>query len=214
MVESYNIRAVYAKQLNLHAHILIAEAYTKIDFQSFVTSEETTITGELVRRMREYLESYEAPSWGVYYSIGDDSPLSVDGKYGKYRPRIDIEVERTGIRGTRPRLRFEAKRLGKTSGHTVSTYLGPDGMGCFISGKYPLTHDEAGMLGYLQSDNENEWSNKIENALVKGSDRYHVVSPPYRKQKICSLEHTYLSHHFCDSRTTVISIHHILLRFY
>ena len=79
--------------------------------------------------------------------------MNVQGKLGKSRPRVDIEFERV-VRGKRPRLRFEAKRLNSATGHTVAKYLGEEGLGCFLSGKYPMMHAEAGMLGYVQGEDE------------------------------------------------------------
>jgi len=214
MKNSFDMRATYAVALRHHAHELISEGYHRMDFWRYTDWEEPAITGELVRAMRSVLESEDSPDWAVYYSIADDPPLNVPGRVGKSRPRVDIEFERSGIRGCRPRLRFEAKRLGKTPGHTVSVYLGKDGMGCFLSGKYPLTHDEAGMIGYVQAGDEADWSDQIKTALVESSERYAVVSPSYRKQEICSMEHTYRSHHRAWSSSSVIAIHHMLLRFH
>lgn len=214
MADTTDIRAAYAAALRFHAHELIALGYERMDNPSYVKWEEPAITGELIRVMRELLESDEVPDWAVYYSIADDPPLNVAGKLGKSRPRVDIEFERSGVRGLRPRLRFEAKRLGKTSGHTVSAYLGADGMGCFISGKYPLTHDEAGMLGYLQSGSEKDWSDQIEGALSENADKYCVAPEPYHQQKICTLEHTYVSHHYAMPKASIIIIHHVFLRFH
>ena len=214
MADTPDIRAAYAMALRIHAHELIAMGYKRMDSPLYVKLEEPAITGELVRIMRELIESDDASDWAVYYSIGDDPPLNVAGKLGKSRPRVDIEFERTGVRGLRPRLRFEAKRLGKTPGHTVAAYLGADGMGCFISGKYPLTHNEAGMLGYLQSGSEKDWSDQIEGALAVKADKYCVAPPPYRQQKICTLEHTYVSRHHAAPQAGIIIINHVLLSFH
>jgi len=214
MVTAPDIRSAYVMALRVHAHELIALGYKQMDSPRYARWEEPAITGELIRIMKELIESDDAPDWAVYYAIADDPPLNVNGKLGKSRPRVDIEFEKTGVRGARPRLRFEAKRLGTTPGHTVAAYLGVDGMGCFISGKYPLTHDEAGMLGYVQSGAGNEWSDQIKKALVKKGDKYGTAAPPYRRQKVCKLKHTYVSHHLAGSRTTVIVVHHVLLRFH
>ena len=46
----------------------------------------------------------------------------------------------------------EVKRLGK--GNPVSRYLGAKGLGCFLSGSYAGTEQRGGMLGYVQSDDE------------------------------------------------------------
>ncbi len=114
MADTADIRAAYAMALRIHAHELIAMGYIRMDSPAYVKWEEPAITGELVRVMRELIESDDAPDWAVYYSIGDDPPLNVVGKRGNSSPRVDIEFERTGARGIRPRLRFEAKRLGTT----------------------------------------------------------------------------------------------------
>lgn len=201
-----NIRATYAMALRYHAHELVALGYQRMNNSRYVDWEEPAITGELIRFIREVMESDSAPAWAVYYAIGDDPPLNVAERYGKSRSRVDIEFERTGVRGPRPRLRFEAKRLGKTKEHTVSAYLGADGMGCFISGKYPLTHEEAGMLGYVQSGSEKEWSDQVENALTKKGPAYSTVPPPYQQQNVCSLKYTYVSHHSSLSPKSIIVI--------
>jgi len=213
MTDLPDMRIVYATQLRTHAHELIALGYQRMNASSFAFWEEPAITGELIRFMSEILESYDAPEWAERYTIRDDPPMNVDGRFGKSRPRVDIEFERI-IRGPRPRLRFEAKRLGKTSGHTVAIYLGELGMGCFLSGKYPLTHGEAGMLGYVQSGDEKDWSDRIKRALANNGQQYSVAQPFYHWQQICSLEHTYISHHYNQSRSGVIAIHHVLLRFH
>jgi len=214
MATSPDIRATYAIALRYHAHELVALGYQQMNSSRYANWEEPAITGELVRVMRKLIESDNAPGWAVYYAIGDDPPLNVAGRHGKFRPRVDIEFERTGVRGLRPRLRFEAKRLGKTTGHTVSAYLGAEGMGCFISGKYPLTHDEAGMLGYVQTGSEKEWSDQVENALTTNGAVYNTAPPPYHQQKICSLKHTYVSHHCTSSPKSALIIHHLFLRFH
>jgi len=214
MTNSPDLRASYVTALRFHAHELIAMGYKQMHGPDYIKWEEPAITGELIRFMREILESYDAPAWAGLYSIPEDTSLNVPGKYGKHRSRVDIEFERTGVRGPRPRLRFEAKRLCTNPKHTVGTYLGVDGMGCFISGKYPIAFGEAGMLGYVQSGNEKDWSNKIEKALANKGKEYSIAPPPFHQQRICSLDHTYVSRHYTESRSDVIIIHHVLLRFY
>ena len=205
---------VYVNRLRVHAHWLIAEGYARMDNAAFAGGEEPAITGELVREMRAYLESGDrAPGWVYYYSIHDDPPLSVDGRLGKSRPRVDIEFERIA-RGQRPRLRFEAKRLDSTTGHTVSGYLGKDGLGCFLSGRYPMTHGEAGMLGYVQSEDETTWAEQIGSALRRDRERLAALDPSLSYQRMHpALHHTYCSRHSRDNREPPIVIHHVLLRF-
>ena len=213
MTDRPDMRALYVAKLREHAHIMIAMGYQSLDATSFSKCEETAITGELVRTMNDFLEADDSPDWTQLYSIADDPPLNAPGKLGRSRSRVDIEFQQL-VPGKRPRLRFEAKRLGTTSGHTVTTYLGPEGMGCFLSGKYPTTHDEAGMLGYVQSNDEQYWVDRIEKGLVNKGEKYSVVPPLFHRQHICSLEHTYVSHHQQIPGSQSITIHHILLRFH
>jgi hypothetical protein len=212
MDDQGRMRAAYWASLRKHAHELIAMGYQELHAEDFDNSQEPEITGELVRAMREILERETAPLWSVYYTIHDDPPLNVPGKRGPFRPRVAIEFERVA-RGQRPRLRFEAKRLGKR--HGVTTYLGADGLGCFTSGKYPLTHPEAGMLGYVQSHNEATWALRIETALRRAPDTYDVVGDErWEPHPIApQLAHTYRSKHHCQISEEDIDIFHTLLRF-
>lgn len=202
----------YAASLRIHAHCLIAEGYARMDRAAFACAQEPVITGELVREMRAHLESADnASGWACYYAIHEDPPLNVEGRLGTARPRVDIEIMRISP-GPRPRLPFEAKRLSASTGHNVSGYLGADGLGCFISGRYPMTHDEAGMLGYVQSDSEEIWAERIATAL-RGKKECRAVDPRFAHQGIhASLRHTYLSRHL-RSKGTAFAVHHVLLRF-
>jgi hypothetical protein len=203
---------IYRESLRRHAHELIAMGYQALCAADFENSQEPDITGELVRVMRAALESDTAPSWAVYYSIPEEPSLNVPGKRGKTRPRVDIEFERI-IRGPRPRLRFEAKRLGRN--HGVTKYLGAEGLGCFTSGKYPLTHPEAGMLGYVQSRDEAVWASKIEAALGQKPDIYFAVGDMLWEQHRITprLAYTYLSKHYCQASGEDLDIFHLLLCF-
>jgi hypothetical protein len=157
-------------------------------------------------------ERESAPAWAVYFTIHDDPPLNVPGKRGKKRPRVDIEFERV-TRGSRPRLRFEAKRLRRN--RDIRQYLGEDGLGCFTSGKYPLTHPEAGMLGYVQSDVETAWAARIKTALRQTPDIYYMAgNNVWEKNHITpQLLYTYRSQHHCQTLGADIHIYHTLLRF-
>jgi hypothetical protein len=210
MDEADRLRNVYQRNLRLHAHALIAMGYQELQAEDYANKQEPEITGELVRAMREILERSSAPAWAEYYTIHDDPPLNVPGKRGKKRPRVDIEFERIN-RGIRPRLRFEAKRLGKN--HGVKQYLGQYGLGCFTSGRYPTTHSEAGMLGYVQNRNEAAWANKIEATLRQAPATYFIVNnePLEQHRIIPQLLYTYRSKHHCQALGQDIDIFHILL---
>ena len=186
--------------------------YQELHTEKYTSSEEPEITGELVRAMRKVQEQESAPEWATHYTIHDDPPLNVPGKRGKKRPRVDIEFERV-TRGSRPRLRFEAKRL--RGNRDVRQYLGEDGLGCFTSGKYPLTHPEAGMLGYVQNDSETAWAARIETALRQAPDVYYIAgNNVWEKHQITpQLLYTYCSRHHCQTLGADIHIFHTLLRF-
>jgi hypothetical protein len=89
-----------------------------------------------------------------------------------------------------------------------------EGLGCFTSGRYPLTRDEAGMLGYVQSDDENKWATDIGTALCNNKRKYFVSENPFSQNQICrKLPFTYLSHHYVERDAVPISVFHVLLGF-
>ena len=151
MADTPDIRAAYAMALRFHAHELIAMGYKRMDSSMYVKWEEPAITGELVRVMRELIESDDAPDWAVYDSIGDDRPSNVAGRLGKSRPRVDIEFEKPACVVFGLACVSRPSALEQPPDTQLPPILAQYGMGCFISGKYPLTDGEAGMLGYLQN---------------------------------------------------------------
>lgn len=208
------LQQAYSEALRRHAHELIAAGYERMDHISFADEQEPAITGELVREIRAYLEVFEdAPPWARYYSVHDDPPLAAEGRLGRHRRRVDIEFERVSA-GKRPRLRFEAKRLSSPTGHSTGGYLGEDGLGCFLSGAYPSTHGEAGMLGYVQSGSEEDWVRKIHDRLSEEPEAFGIVPPPMDRQEIAAaLRHTWVSRHRVGGRDETIMVHHVMLRF-
>ena len=70
------------------------------------------------------------------------------------------------------------------------------------------------MLGYLQSGSEKDWSDQIDATLAAKAKKYRVAPPPYHQQKICTLEHTYVSIHRAVPHSGIVIIHHMLLRFH
>ena len=70
---------------------------------------------------------------------------------GKYRKRADIRLD-SAETSPRARFRFECKRLGR--GYPAGRYLGAKGLGCFLRGDFACQDPRAGMLGYVQSDDE------------------------------------------------------------
>lgn len=171
-VGSSQNRSHYQRAFRRHCHELLMMGYQGLDRGSFRDSEEPAITGELVRSMQEAQEAADAPDWVVYLAVRDDPPQNVEGRLGKRRRRIDIEIERCS-RGRRPRFRFEAKRLHDSS--SLSAYLGADGLMLFLSGSYAPDDDEVGMVGYVQTGAISSWSGKLRDRISANSEKYLLL---------------------------------------
>jgi hypothetical protein len=82
---------------------------------------------------------------------------------------------------------FEAKRLRKKGSggrsYGVSSYIGSDGMGCFISGLYTSRYDEAAMLAYVQSDSLAYWQEKVKKKIDDSADSL-CLKPPQQDVNI------------------------------
>ena len=201
---------VYADALRAHAVTLIWLGYQRLNASSFAVAEEDDITGELVREMKLVAQDPSSPDWVDHYEIHEQDPQNVNSKRGKHRPKMDIEVE-CHRRGPRPRLGFEAKRLGR--GNSVGDYLDDKGLGAFLTGYYPTTHGEAGMLGYVQEQTPEDWSVKLATSLNDNREKYRVATKGVWR----SFNADVASSSFCTSHTDASSnplfVIHVLLPF-
>lgn len=139
-------------------HQLLELGYRKLTPTDWSTAEETAITGEIVRTMDEVIENPPQP-WFRHFSVHDDPPVNALGRLGRNRRRLDIKIVSSQYL-PRSKFSFEAKRLGKHN--PVSGYVGWDGLQCFLRGDYATAEDDAGMLGYVQSDTAESWARKIQ----------------------------------------------------
>jgi hypothetical protein len=192
---------------------LVKMSYDLLDPTQYKNSEEPDISGELVKKMREITQSNTAPRWASHFSIHDDPPINSPRRLGKKRQRVDIEIERTRY-GKHPRYSFEAKRL---SGNrcTARQYFGSTGLGEFISGHYANDRDEAGMLGYVQSDTLETWAVKLEGKFRENKASLRV-SPGHEwvpVRIIPDLSHCYHSKHDRPKVGRPITLYHLLLNF-
>jgi len=199
----------YRRALRTHALILVALGYARMTPARFADAEEDAITGELTKEMKAALEDEAAPDWMQNYSVQEQVRSNPPGKEGKGRPIVDIEFERHK-RGRRPRFRFEAKRLGRN--HSAGAYFGDGGLEAFVSGYYDRTHEDAGMLGYVQSFDETKWSEKLsaqcnQRALLLG------ITEPWSAfaRKGCPT-HTFRTRHR-DQSGRDLDVFHVLLGF-
>lgn len=207
-----NRRKAYVASFRRHVHALLVMAYDRLDRCRLAEADEPSITGELVRAMRQAMAEDRAPRWVTKYSIRDDPPLDSPGRYGRSRPRVDIEFEKVQ-RGPRPCYHWEAKKL--KGGSSCASYVGDEGLGCYLSGKYARDHREAGMLGYVLTHDELAWAVKIqkkleenpeESGLVEGGTWTHVNVVP-------QLAHSYRTKHKRRAGGRLITVYHALLRF-
>ena len=208
MSREIDMRQRAVAQLRKHSHQILAAGYGRMTPGMYSQWKEPDITGELCKAMSEFMASTEAPKWVVHYSLRDDPKLNVAGKQGESRPRIDIEFERVQ-RGERPLFRFEAKRLGPN--HPVGKYTGSEGLGAFLSGYYPLTHPEAAMLGYVQTDDVGRWHQKLA-AEFQQMEPLKLHCPGLSSASLANGLNSWRSVHKTD-RHSQLTIWHSLLLF-
>ena len=205
-------RGVYTTSFKEHVYGLLEMGYNRLAPKRHKHSDETAITGELARAIDEVLDDTTAPSWVRFYSVYDDPAVNQRERYGKRRRRVDIKFTAT-ICCPRPKFHFEAKRLHDSG--SAAEYLGADGLGCFITGAYARDADEAGMLGYVQSNDEETWAMEL-CAILNNSNCYCVCKDGRWNPCVITsqLKHTYTTRHSRAKRLGPIRISHVLLRFF
>jgi hypothetical protein len=156
-------QSLYRLAFAQNCFVLLIRAHGTLDTRRLRAAEEPHITGELVQSARTLLESDEADPWMEHMEVLDDPPQPLADRYGKRRPRVDLEVVRTG-RGMRYRFHIEAKRLYRSD--SVNEYFGPSGLQMFIHGEYASSWPSAGMLGYVQSDTCGVWLRRMASGFV------------------------------------------------
>ena len=186
--------------------------YQRLNSAKYRDRDEPEITGELARAVREAGEDPSAPRWTARYAVRDELPVKAPGRFGKHRKVVDIEFVRVQP-GPRPRLLFEAKRL--RDGSSVGQYVGKDGLGCFLSGDYALDQQEAGMLGYVQTDGEVAWAQRIRSRLEQKRDDCAIRRDGGWQAVAMApgLRYTYRTRHDRKAVGSPITIYHVLLRF-
>lgn len=207
--EATPLAPAFKDALRSHALMLIALGHARMTPSNFTTAEEDVITGELRRGMNAVLEDDAAPEWTQHYSVREQVRADAPDKLGKERPIVDIEFERHK-HGRRPRLRFEAKRLGPN--HPASGYFGDGGLEAFVTGYYDRTHEDAGMLGYVQSHNESAWAEKLSAASAERAAPLGITGSwsPFAGEGLPAF--TYSTQHL-DQSGNALNVLHVLLCF-
>ncbi len=196
-------------------HRLLKLGYDRLNPAEYAESEETTITGDLVEAVADTLD-YPAEDWMRFFCVHDDPPENQPKRRrvrrGRSRQRVDIRLD-CAESSPRARFRFECKRLATT--HMATAYLGEKGLGCFLNAEYAAADANAGMLGYVQSDDEQTWAARIERCLAKSPQKYSCrpQSPWRHEPVIADFPHTYRSGHGRGRGGQPIEIFHTFLRF-
>ena len=172
----------YLVVLREDAHQLLAWGYADTRSQLPKARDEYDITDWIAAAMARRIENPKTPERFTLYAIHNERPIKPAGEHGKDRPKLDIQIERCGIRPKRY-YTFEAKRLRDDSKASVSNtlkhYLGEDGVGRFVSGRYESESIEAAMLGCIQAHDADFWIGKIGAELLEdtssGNNKFGVI---------------------------------------
>ncbi len=201
----------YRRSLIERAHQLIQMGYDRLNPADSRMAAEEDITGVLVAAIREVFDDPTSAEWVEIFDVHEERPVRDVRRKGKHRSRLDIKIVSSEQR-PRQALSFEAKRLGRR--HSVTAYLGAEGLGCFLSGKYARDEEDAGMLGYVQSDGRSDWAARIGQKLAKEFQRYAVLDSWYRYQMVEGPDHCYRSRHLRRSLKRPVDVYHTLLTFH
>ncbi len=204
--------AIYRRRFVKQIHSLVAMGYARLNPPQFKKAQEPAITGELVRCIKEVTRDRTADPWVGRYAIHDDPPVNVRGLKGKNRPKVDIEVEKTG-RGPHPLFQFEAKKLPIGKKDAVREYVGEKGLGCFISGKYAESHEDSGMLGYVQAGSIPDWAEKVRARLEEERESCRLLEPWKKPNFINELEFCFFTVHNRSHSDKRLTIYHTFLDF-
>jgi hypothetical protein len=195
-----------------NVHRLIARGYGRVSRQGYCRADENLLNQDFIAALRGVVDDPGAPPWAIHFSIHEKRKQNDGQRIGNARLELDIVFERTG-RGVHPRFSIEAKRLGPA--HPAGTYLGPKGLGAFLSGEYAPEHDEAGMLGYVQSNTVSAWCNALADKLGDPSGGYGV-KPDGKWQRQAFRDgpkETFRTRHARSGGRGSITVFHTLLDF-
>lgn len=202
-----------------HVHCLLQLGYASMTPADFRDEEEEVISGELRRHIRHVLHEQPAARWMRHYEVHNEDPEDnvchpgqTELRRGKDRPVIDLRFISSR---TTPRKRFciEAKRLHR--GDSVSQYVGPAGLGCFLDATYARDHLAAGMLGFVQTRTPEDWAGSIKAKIESSAHALPLASgAKWEKRRLRDgPTHTFMSKHHRATAGMGVDIFHTLLVF-
>lgn len=195
-----------------NVHRLLALGYARLDARKYHDADENLLTQDLKTALRKVTEDIRGPRWASHFSIHEKRRQDDSQRQGNARFELDIVFERTE-RGAHPCFMIEAKRLGPA--HPIRIYLGPEGLGAFISCEYAKEHGDAGMLGYVQSETLADWCSSLESRLAISPGKYSVEATGTWQRYTFrgGPATTYRSCHKRSAGRRPITIYHTLLDF-
>lgn len=207
----------YLTVLREDAHLLLAWGHADARAKLATARDEYDITGFLAEAMDRRINNPVTPERFSLYSIHNERPISPNAEAGKARPKLDIQIERCGVRPKRY-YTFEAKRLREdakaSASDSVSHYLGDEGVGRFIAGRYEGEGVEAVLLGCMQAYNAEFWLELFTKAfgedVSSGRNRLNIIEQFQRCQIIAELPDEASSVHRRDNGSTMRLLHILL----
>lgn len=201
----------FDKNFLYRVHELLAFGYADACDRIQPNDEEPDITSRIVDAIQERLDGMEEdrPPWYDFFGVSDNPRVPQSGKTGKSRPQIDILI-RCGKRPC-PAFHFEAKRLCHP-GFPASNYTRNGGM-CesFVQGTYAAKQPQAGMIGYVQSDDLKHWKSALQRQIVVDSNLLELEGDQEDLSVHPAFPGQWLSRHRRPSLGAMITIYHLLL---
>lgn len=203
-------KSIYQTSFIRHSHEVLKMGYKLMDYTQYSHHKEEQITGELVHAMQVALQKRGAPRWSKHFWASEEIRVNKGNRLGSRRRRIDIEIMKSQA-GPRPRLRFESKRLNNTASRRE--YLGKDGLGCFLDGRYASEDNVAGMIGYVQQGAIISHAQSLQQRMQKCPTNYAISEDgQWRLCEMTAELHTYSStHHRKKNLPSILVLHTLLL---
>jgi hypothetical protein len=184
----------YLVVLREDAHLLLAWGYTDTHAELPTAEDEYEITGLLADAIEQRINDPLTPERFTLYSVHNERPISPAGQRGKKRPKLDIQIQRNGVR-PRPCYTIEAKRLRDdnkaSASDSLAHYLGDEGVGRFVAGVYEPDASEAVMLGCIEAHDAEFWFGLFASAFAEdvnsGRNRLRIIEQFRRCRVIAEL---------------------------
>jgi len=199
-------RSSYDYGFRRDAHQLLAWGYQDALPELHCNLQEEEITGLIVEAIEKRLDNSSTPEKFDRYSVDEEKPISVEGRKGKKRRRLDLVVV-SGHTRPRPKYIFEAKRLRKNS-YPIGKYVGEDGLQCFVKGVYASQYPEAAMVGYVQSDTASYWESELKRSFDGDPNNdLRIIQLLQKVQVLSSMLNVWVSEHERVTGSSIATYH-------